>query len=135
MEGKTSHVHLVNNGPGGRPTQQDVAFPIVSVGIHDDALHRSGSVVAYLARSLPAVIPGNNYAAPIGVEENLGAIKPHPAAGVERPLDPIPVELARLQARHEEVPIIVGTVGRGIERDHARGVDIIFPVKEQQLHS
>jgi hypothetical protein len=61
-------VHLVNDGPGGRPAQQCVAFPIVGVWIHHHALHRRGGVVAFQARSLAAVILGNNNAAPVGVK-------------------------------------------------------------------
>ena len=88
MARETSHVHLVNDGPGGGAVQRRVAFPIVSVGIHHHALHRRGGVVAFEASSIAAVIPGNNYAAPVRVEENLGGIKPHPARGIEWPLRP-----------------------------------------------
>lgn len=80
---------------------------------------------------IAAVILGNNYAAPIQVEKNLDGIKPHPARGIERPLDPIPVKLPRLNARHEYVPIMVGTVGREIDRDHARGLGIISRSKNR----
>ena len=115
--------------------QQGVALPVVGTAIHDDALHRRGGVVASQARSIAAVILGNNNAAPIGVEENLGGIKPHSARGIERPLHPIPVKLSRLHARYEDVPVVVRTVCRGVDRDHAGGAGVILPVKEQQLHS
>ena len=53
------------------------------------------------ARRLAAVILGNNDAASVRVQQNLGGIKPHPARGIEAPLDPIPVKLARLHTRHK----------------------------------
>src|SRR5580693_3431728 len=125
MARETSHMHLVNDGPRGRPAKRCVAFPIVRVWIDHHALHRRGGVVAFPARSIAAVILGNNYAASIRIKENLGGIKPHPARGIERPLDSIPVKLPRLDARHQYVPIMVGTVGREIDRDHTRGLGII----------
>ena len=104
-----------------------VAFPIVSVGIHYDALHRRGGIVAFEASSIAAVILGNNYAAPVGVEENLGGIKPHPARGIEWPVDPISVKLPRLHTRHEYVPIMVGAVDHGIELQSRARVAHHFP--------
>ncbi len=40
MAGEASHVHFINDGSRGRPMQWRVAFPIVGVGIHHNALHR-----------------------------------------------------------------------------------------------
>src|SRR6476620_2113302 len=120
MSGESSHVHLVNDGPGGRPLQPCVAFPIIGVWIHYHALHRCGGVVAFQARSIAAVIVGNNYAAPVWVKEDLGGVKPHPTFGIERSLDPISIKLPRLHARQEYMPVMVGTVGRWVDRNDAR---------------
>jgi hypothetical protein len=79
--------------------------------IHHHALHRRGGVVAFEARGIAAVILGNNHAAPIRIEQNLGGIEPHPVRGIERPVDAIAVKLPGLHARHKYVPIMVGAVG------------------------
>jgi len=111
MARETSNVHLVNDRPRGRAMQRCVAFPIVSVSIDHDALHRGRCVVAFEASSIAAVIPRNDYAAPVRVKENLGRIKAHPARGVEGTVDPITIKLPGPQARHEHMPVVVGTVG------------------------
>ena len=115
--------------------ERRVAFPIVGVGIHHDALHRRRGVVAFPARRLATVILGNNDAAAVWVKQNLGGIEPHSVRGIEWSVSPIPVKLSRLHVRHEYMPIMVGTVSRRIDRDHARGPGVIFPVKEHQLHA
>src|SRR5215470_6025676 len=115
MARETSYMHLVNDRLGGRALQWSVAFPIVSVSIDHDALHRGGCVVAFEASGVAAVIPGNDYAAPVRVKEDLGRIKAHPACGIEGTMDPIPIKLARPQARHEYMPVVVGTVGQGVD--------------------
>jgi hypothetical protein len=45
------------------------------------------------------------------------------------------VDLAGLHARNAHMPIVIGTVGRGIDRDHARGAPVVFPIEKQQLHA
>src|SRR5712672_3148575 len=112
MARETRDVHLVDDGPGCRALQRRVALPIVSAGIHDDALHRGGGVVAFEASSVAAVIPRNNYPASVLIEEKLGSIKAHAACGVERAVNSISVKLPRSHIRHEHMPIIGGSVGR-----------------------
>ena len=58
-----------------------------------------------------AVVFRNHHAAAIRVEENFGGVEPHPLGGIGRSLDPIAVDLPRLHARHEHVPVMVGAVG------------------------
>jgi len=41
----------------------------------------------------------------------------------------------RPHARHEDVPVMVGAVKRGIEANYACGPAVILAVKEQQLHA
>src|SRR5215469_11598954 len=133
MACETSNVHLVNDRPGGGALQRCVAFPIVAVSIDHDALHRDGCVVAFEASCIATVIPGNDYTAPVRIKKNLGGIKTHAAGGIERTVDPISIKLPRAQAGHELMPIVVGAVGRGIDRNYARGPGIIFLIKKQQI--
>jgi hypothetical protein len=135
MSGEASYVHLINDGPRGRSAQQRVAFPIVRVWIHHHTLHRRGCVVAFQVRSHATVVLWNNYAAPVWVQKNLARIKPHSAWGIKRPLDPISIELPQLQARHKHVPVMVGAVGRWVDRNDAARQGITFPLKEQQFHA
>src|SRR5215471_965389 len=135
MASETSYMHLVNDRLGGRALEWCVAFPIVSASINHDALHRGGCIVALEASGIAAVIPGNDYAAPVRVKENFGRIKAHPTRGIERTVYAITIKLPRPQARHEHMPVVVVAVGHGIDRNYARAPGIIFAVKEQQIHS
>ena len=48
----------------------------------------------------------------------------------------VAVKLPRLDAAHEHVPVMVGTVSpRGRAESTRAGLDIIFPVKQQQLNA
>src|SRR5262249_4052038 len=134
MARETSYMHLVNDSLGGRALEWWVAFPIVSVSINHDALHRGGCIVALEASGIAAVIPGNDYAAPVRVKENFGRIKAHPTRGIERTVDAITIKLPRPQARHEHMPVVVVAGGDGSDRKYARGPGISFPIKEQQIH-
>ena len=115
--------------------QWGITFPIVSVRIHHHTLHRRRGVVAFTFGRATAVILGDNDAAPVRVQENFAAVKAHSPGRIERPLHSIAVDLPRLPAWHEHMPVVVGAVGGGIQGDHARGPGVILPVKEQQLHA
>ena len=135
MLGEASHVHLVNDGLGGRPAKRRVAFPIVSLRIDDHALHRGRSVVTFAARGFAGVIPGNGDAAAVRIQEDFGGIKAHAAGGIVRPLDAVAIKLSRLNAGYECVPVVVSSVGRRINRDHARRLGVIFAIEKHQIHA
>ena len=59
-----------------------VAFPIVCVRIHDDALHRCRRIVALC---VPAVVLRNDDGAAVRVKQQLGWIKPKPCPGSKGP--------------------------------------------------
>jgi hypothetical protein len=133
IAGKPSHVQFVNDRPGGRPLKRCVALPIVGLWIDHYALHCRRGIVPFHARRLAAVISGDDHAASIRIEEHLRAVEPRPAPWIIRTLDAISVELPRLYARDEHVPIVVGAVARSADRNHARRTRIFHPVEEQQL--
>src|SRR4029453_9596801 len=99
VAGEPSHVQLVNDRPGGRPLKRRVAFPIVGLWIDHHALHGGRGVVALAARSLAAVIFGNDDAASIRIEEHLRGVEPRPAPWIVWTLDAVGVELPRLNTR------------------------------------
>src|SRR5262249_17334433 len=134
MACEASHMHLVDDCTRGRPAQRSIAFPVVRAGIDYHALHRCRGVVAFPASRLTAVVPGNYDSPAVWVEEGFGLIKHQPVRRIGWPLNAITVKLPRLHAGYEHMPVMVGKIGDGIERDDARGSGVILPVKEQQLH-
>lgn len=49
------------------------------------------------------------------------------------PLNSIAVDLPRFDARHEDMPVVIGSIGRGIDADHTRGASIINVIEEKQI--
>ena len=54
---------------------------------------------------------------------------------LERPVGAVSIELAGLQARHEDVPIVEGVVDFRIQGDDAGGLGVIYIVEQQQLQA
>ena len=77
--------------------------PVVGRRIDDDALHRRRGVVARPACGGAAVVPGDDHAAPVGIHQHLGRVKPQAACGGRRPLDPVAVQLPGPDAGYDEV--------------------------------
>ena len=130
---ETADVHLVNDGARRGQPQRDVALPVVGGRIDDDAPHRSRGVVTGSPRALAAVVPGNNHAPAVGVEQDLGRVEPQTVCGGRRPLDPVAVDLSRPHTGDEYVPVVVGAIRRRIEPDHAERGGVIFALEQQQL--
>src|SRR5262249_13933189 len=55
--------------------------------------------------------------------------------GIGQARHAIAVYLPRLYAGHAHMPVVVRTIGHRIEAYHACWPDVVFPVKEQQLHA
>ena len=88
-----------------------VAFPIVCTRLNGDALHRHRGIVTFLSRNIATVALGDNGAASIGVDEDLGRIEAHSAWRIESPLKSVAVDLPFFHARHKYVPVVVRAVG------------------------
>src|SRR5262245_28057487 len=111
-------MHLVDDGPRGRPIKWRIAFPIIRVHICDHALHGCRRIVAGLPRSVATVVFWNNDAAPVRIEKNFGSIEARSTRGIERTVNSITVDLPCFYPRNENVPIVISPVDRGIDRDH-----------------
>ena len=135
MAGEAAHVHFVNDGLRGGPVQGRIAFPIVAARIRHDALHGGGGVVAGLFGRRATVLRGHDHAAAVGIQQHLGRVKPHAARRLGRPMHAIAVQLPRLHARHERVPVVVRAVAARIQRDAPAGSGVIRTIKEHQLHA
>ena len=135
MSRESFDVHFVDDRLGGWPVERVVAFPVVQTWIHDHALHcRGGSCRLSVLRSFTRVVSRNNDSATIRVEQDLwqdqNAI---PLDGIERPMNPIPIKLARLHAWNEDMPVVISAVDGWIQADHTRGPPVIFVIEEQQF--
>ena len=87
-------MHLINEGKRCWLAKRCIAFPVVFRRIDYNALHRSCSVVPWLACGLSAVVVGDNHAASIGIEKNLVGIETQTIVGIEWTVDPISIELS-----------------------------------------
>src|SRR5262245_20212667 len=135
MAGESAQMRLIDDGSGGGVSDRAVPLPVVRGGIKHDAFHRGWRVVAFPARRLATVILRNENPPAVRVEENLRGIKTHPVRGIIRSLNAIAVDLPRLHARHENVPVVVSAVDRGIDGHDARGPAVIVAIEEDQLHA
>ena len=48
-------------------------------------------------------------------------------------MNSIPIQLPRLQARNEDMPVVISAVEGWIQRDHARGPRVVLAVEQQQF--
>ena len=94
MARKAAHMQLVNHGLGKRPLERPIAFPIVPVGIGNDAFHRHRDIVAGPRRSPAVVCPRDGYDKPVRVEKNLG-VEPKSTARIESPVRAVGIHPAR----------------------------------------
>ena len=133
MACEAPHMQLVNHGLGKGPLERPIAFPIVPVGIGHDAFHRHRDIVAGPRRSPAVVCPGDGYDKPVRVEKHLLGVEPKSTARIESPVRAVGIHLARLEARHEGVPVVIGAMLIRIERDDPCGLRSIFVVEQQQL--
>ena len=121
MPGEAAHVKLVDDRLGEGPPERQIAFPVVTAGIGDDALHRGGRVVARPARGLAVVAVGNRDGEPVWIEKDLLAIEPETTFRRERSMRAVGINLARLEARDKGMPVVIGAVAFAIERDDRAG--------------
>ena len=133
VTGEAAHVHLVHDRPRRRPLERGIALPVVGTDVDDYAFHCGPGVIARTPRGVATIGLWNHDSSAVGIQENFGGIEAHAAPGIERPVDPITVQLAGSYVRHEHVPVIVRTVGGWIEAHHARGLGVVDPVEQQQL--
>ena len=108
MPREAAHVELVDDGLGEGPPERPIAFPVVTAAIGDDALHRDRGVAARPARGQAVVAVGNRDGEPVWIEEDLLGIEPESTFRRERSMRAVRVDLARLEARHKRMPVVIG---------------------------
>src|SRR5262245_42519541 len=129
MTRESTNMHLVNYGLRRGPLQWSVAFPIIGLRINHYALHCLGSIVLFPGGGLSAVASWNNHCAAIRVEQYFRWIKARTGLWIESALNPITINLSRLEARHEHVPVVISTVGGGIDSNYSRRTCIIHTIE------
>ena len=132
MPGEAAHVHLVDDGPRGRPLQRGVALPVVG-GESTTTLFIAVAVLSPGRRAASRLYPREPRRLGRRDRGALGGIEAHPARGIERALDPIAVQLARV-ARPARTRASSGRCGWPQDRAESRArAGIVDAVEQQQL--
>jgi hypothetical protein len=112
-------VSLIDDSSSGWAVERLITFPVVQTRVYYYAFHRHSRVIALSSGSPAAIVSGNHNSPAVRIEKDLGWIKSQAVRGVERSPDSIGIELPRLHAGHERVPIVVRNIGPRIETDNA----------------
>src|SRR5262245_60425084 len=107
MAGESAHVHLINNGPGGRPLERRVSLPIIRGGIHDHAFHCRRCISSFPTRCHPTVRFRHDDAAAIGIEQDLSGINSYSTPWIERTMGAKTIDLAGMKTGKENVPVVI----------------------------
>ena len=134
MAREAAHMELVDHGLGKGPLERQTAVPVIAIGIGYDAFHGRGGIVAGPRRSPAVVCRGDRYGETVRVEEHLLGVEPISTLRGEGPVRPVGIHLARLKVRHKDMPVVIGAVLLGIERDDPCGLRGILVIEQKQLH-
>src|SRR5262245_35158639 len=135
MAGEASYVHLVHNSARGGPFWLCVTFPVIGVHIYNHTLHRFRGIVAGLLRGIATVIPWNNDAAPVGIEQHFAGIETHSTWRIEGSFDSITIDLPCLYLRYKSVPVVIGPVSCRIDRNHTCRLSIVDTIKQKEFNT
>ena len=121
MPGEAAHVQLVDHRLDERADRRG-ASPSQSYapGSATTLFIAVAAFGAGPARGLAVVRIRNGDDEPVRIEQHLLAVEAQAAFRRERPVRPVAVDLARAEARHEGMPVVVGAVLVRGERDDAR---------------
>jgi len=135
MAGEPADMHLVNDRLRKGLTEKRIPLPVICARVDDHALQGRSGIVPRTPCGLAAASfrPGNAF--PVWIEQYLVAVETQPPLGVERPGDPVSIDLTRSDAGHKDVPIMVGSVGPRVEIDDPRRHRGVLVIEQQQLRS
>ena len=132
--GEAAHMQFVDDGVGVAQLERHIPFPIVSAGVYDDAFHGHGAIIAGAHGHLAVVTAGHDRRQRIWVEQDFPAIEAETNGRVMRAIGAVGVNLPRLEAGHEHVPVVEGAVFVGVEAEDTSWVRVIGRVEEQKLN-
>ena len=133
MTSESADVHLINDGTGRRQLQRAVSLPIVSAWIDDNTFHCGRGVVALSPGGLAVVVPRNDDAATVGIQQNLRRIEPKSARGGRRPIDSVAVNLSWPHAGYKRVPVVVSAARCWIDPNQTGRTGVMLLVEEQEF--
>ena len=133
MPREAAHVEFVDDGLGEGPLERPIALPVITAGIGDDALHRDRGVAARPGRGHAVVAVGNRDGEAVWIEQDLLGVEPESTFRRERSMRAVRVDLARREAGHERMPVVVRPVALRRERDDAGRLRGTGAVEQQQL--
>ena len=81
MPGEAAHMHFVDDGPGGRPVEWRVTFPIVRTQTNHHTLHSRRAIVAFLPAASRQQFFGTTVPRPYGSRRTLTGSKRIPLGG------------------------------------------------------
>src|SRR5271166_990170 len=134
MPREAADMELVYYGLGKWSPKRQIALPIVSMRIDDNAFHGRGAVITGQRRSPALVCIRHRDSETVRVEKHLIGIEPQSTVRRKGSMCPIRIHLAYLQARHKGMPVMIRAVLRSIERDDLRWLHGIFVLEEKQFH-
>jgi hypothetical protein len=103
------------------------------VSVDDDATHRGREIVGRPYGIVP-VEERLGIAQCVWVNQDLVAVETKPSAvEILRPIDAIGIMSSRLQASDVDVPEKESLVVRGLELDDLNRLDVILPLKQEQI--
>ena len=84
-----------------------------------------------MAGGLAGIVPRNNHAASVGIEQDLVGIEARAAGGFELPARPVAIKLARLYFRDEGMPVVIASANHWIQRYYVGWLQVVLPFEDQ----
>jgi len=133
MARKSSNMKFVNHCLGKGPAERQIAPPVITIGIGHDTFQARRGIIAR-PRGGPAVVSvWHRYGQPVRINKHLLAVEPKSPFRGEGAVRSIGVYLTRPQVRHKDVPVVIGAVLIGFERDDRCRLDGIHVIEQKQL--
>ena len=92
-----------------------------------------GGVPARLHRRQAVIVVRNRHGEPVWIKQDLLGIEPESTLRRERSMRAIRVDLARLEARHKRMPVVIRPVAFRCERDDPGRLTGGGVIEQQQL--
>src|SRR5262245_34758630 len=110
MSREAADVRFVDDGFRVWATKRLIPFPIVAMGIGDDALHGGGGVVAGLRSGLTVVTVRHGYRETVRIEQGLARVEAEAAVRRTGPVSAIRVNLSGSDPRDPCVPVVIRVI-------------------------
>ena len=113
MAREASHMHFVDDGPGGGTFQRDIAFPIVRRGSTTTLFIAVAACCHPCCWQQRGYTVGNHDSATIGVDQKFGRLETALHALDRMVREREPIDLPWSNIRDEGMPVVIGAVEAG----------------------